>query len=230
MFLKSVNPSGPICFLHIPRTAGTSLRWAAAAQYGNEKICLVRYDYYTETEAIDKQNKFKMITGHITMGGAVVQNLLGGWSLLTILRYPLTRFLSYYHYADKWTKNNEHDEIKSHSLEEAIKNPKFHNNLCKYLGGADPDTMYQNACNNIKNEVTLFGFFEAYPEFLAMIQRRFNWGGMVIRREEHVEGVPDLDDLPKELYDELVEQNRMDIDFYGYAKSLYEEKRLHWLE
>jgi hypothetical protein len=231
MFLKESDPEKPIVFLHVPRTAGTSFRWAAASQYSNEQVCLVHPGYYTEEEAILRQQEFKFITGHLSMDNTVISNLLGDFNLLTIVREPIHKFLSFYHYVKHTPHAIEHEQVKNLSLADAIMDPDFvaHNHLCKYLGGGDSETMYQTAYNHIENTFTLFGIQEFYPEFFAIMQRRFNWRGLVIKQEEHLSGVPAVQDLSKELSKKLVEHNQLDADLYGFACRIYEQRRLKWL-
>jgi hypothetical protein len=231
MFLKEIDPSKPIVFIHIPRTAGTSFRWAAAAQYGNEQVCLVHPGYYTEEHALLKQLEFKFITGHFTMDNSVVQNLIGNYNLITLIREPVHRFLSFYHYAKNSPTAIEHEEVKDLSLSEAILDPTFvgYNRLCSYLGGDSVSNPYERACYNIENTFTFFGFQERYSEFFAIMQRRFGWTGVVIRQEEHISGVPQVSSLSKDMYEVLCEHNKLDIDLYGFAWEVYEKRRLGWL-
>jgi len=228
-FLNYPDKDKPILFLHIPRTGGTSFRWMMAAQYGNEKMGLIRYDYLIEAEVISRQEDFKVITGHLYIDDEVVQNLNGTYNSITILRHPLYRALSFYHYATNWKGNNEHEAIKSYSLEEFLIHPQFSNMLCNHIGGNNSNSVYVDACSNL-SRLTLFGFYERYAEMIAIAQRRFDWGGVVIRREEHIDGVSTPEQLSKGLLDKWAELNKMDIDFYGYAVTLYEERRLKWLE
>jgi hypothetical protein len=236
-FLKwdSVDPEKHITFLHIPRTAGSSFRWAAASQYGNEGIGLIHLGYYTEEQVVENQSQFKLITGHFTMGAEFIWGIQEKSNLITILREPLHRFLSLYHYGSNMSSYEDHENMKIQKLEDLINDPNYehHNGICHKISGIDRtesvDVAYRQACDHLENIVTLFGFTELYPEILAMMYRRFNWNGVVVKQAEYVPGVPRPTDLSADSLKALTKNNEADISLYKFALDLYEKRRLHWL-
>jgi hypothetical protein len=236
-FLKwdSVDPEKHITFLHIPRTAGSSFRWAAASQYENEHIGLIHPGYYTEEQVVEKQDQFKLITGHFGMCAQFIWGIQEKSNLITILREPLNRFLSFYHYGSNMLSYVDHENMKTQKLEDLINDPNYdhHNDMCYIISGADHrdsvGVAYRRACDYLENIVTFFGFTESYPEMLAIMYRRFNWNGVVVKQAEYVPGVPRPGDLPADLLRALTKHNEADISLYQFALSLYEKRRLHWL-
>ena len=236
-FIKwnEVDSEKPILFLHIPRTTGSSFRWVAASQYGNEKIGLIHHAYYTEEQIVENQDQFKVITGHFDMGAQFIHNIRQKSNLITILREPLHRFLSFYHYGSNMPSYVDHETMKKQKLEDLINDADYfyHNHMCYMISGVDHNesitTAYINAQKNLEDLVTLFGFTERYPEMLAIMYRRFNWNGVVIKQVEYVPGVPRPRDLSPDLLKTLEKHNEADISLYNFALGLYEKRRMHWL-
>jgi hypothetical protein len=231
----SVDPEKHITFLHIPRTAGSSFRWAAASQYGNEGTGLIHPGYYTEEQVIEKQDHLKIITGHFDMSAEFIWGLREKSNLITILREPLHRFLSFYHYGSNMSSYVDHENMKTQKLEDLILDPNcvYHNGMCYTIGGVDHrgtvNNAYVKACEHLESLVTIFGFTELYPEMLAIMYRRFNWNGVVVKQAEYVPGGLKPTDLSADLLKILEKNNEADISLYNFALNLYEKRRLHWL-
>jgi hypothetical protein len=232
---RQVDSDRPIVFVHIPRTAGTSFRRAVESKYGTDQVGLIHHGYYTEDEAIKKQSQFKILTGHFGMGAALLNSLSGPVNLVTILREPLSRFLSFYHYGIHMDSYIEHETIKNQKLDDLILDPNYaqHNAMCHILSGIDDkdfiDLAYRKSCDNLEHSFSFFGLTENYPEFLAIVCRRFGWGHITVRQEEYVSGLLRPEELNPDLLQTLKIHNEADINLYEFALSLYEKRRLHWL-
>lgn len=231
----AVDPEKHITFLHIPRTAGSSFRWAAASQYGNGSIGLIHQGYCTEEQVVEKQDHFKVITGHFDMGAQFLWEIREKSNLITILREPLHRFLSFYHYGSSMSSYEDHENMKTQKLEDLINDSQYqhHNGMCYIISGVDHresvNTAYVQALENLESLVTIFGFTELYPETLAIMYRRFNWNGVVVKQVEYVPNVPRPSDISPDLLKTLEKNNEADISLYQFALELYEKRRLHWL-
>ena len=230
-----IDSEKPIVFLHIPRTTGSSFRWSAASQYGNERIGLIHHQHYNEEQILENQNQFKMITGHFGMGAKFILALQEKSNLITMLREPLHRFLSFYHYGSNMPSYVDYETMKNQKLEDLITDShyQYHNDMCHMLSGVNysesVNDAYVMAQDHLENVFTLFGFTELYPEMLAIMYRRFNWNGVVVKQSEYVPGVPRPGDLSTDLLKILTKNNEADISLYKFALDLYEKRRLHWL-
>lgn len=226
-----IDATKQLVFMHLPRTAGTSFRWLASAEYSNEKVCLIHPGHYTEEEAIEQQGRFKFITGHFDTKSELLSSLENEVNFLTILREPVRRFISFHEYTRVKQVTWDHHVT---SLVDGIKDPNclYNNNLCYTIAGLASltpiDVAYRKACENLRERFTLFGFTERFPEMLAIMNRRFGWSNVILRREEHVDRVV-FEDLDLDLQRTLIKHNEADNALYAYAVKLYEERRMEWL-
>lgn len=110
-------------FVHIPKTAGTSFRDALCRGFGEEHVSpAFGASHLTESEATALR-RYQIICGHISMVDA--WRLFPDAALLTILRDPVERSLSWYHYARR-APSQDLDDVKAaqtHDVEEFFSLP-----------------------------------------------------------------------------------------------------------
>lgn len=81
----------PVCFLHIPKCAGTSLRLGLEQSFGQDTV----YRYYLP-DAVGGASDPAFVTGHIDYDW-LIANFPNG-NLFTFVREPLARLISQYHF------------------------------------------------------------------------------------------------------------------------------------
>jgi len=109
-------------FLHIPKTAGTSLRSYLIDQY-HEKDVLQKYDWLSlNSTDIDELQKYNLIMGHFDY--RMVGLLPPGYKIATFLREPIARTVSAIHHAmrDPSFRPAQLD-LEGKTLKEIIRNP-----------------------------------------------------------------------------------------------------------
>lgn len=87
------NKPEPAVFIHIQKTAGTSLVHLAAEQYGVESI-ISHGDYVDKSPLVYRNIPF--VSGHF--GYAYIEPLIPGRKIFTFLREPRERIISLYYY------------------------------------------------------------------------------------------------------------------------------------
>ena len=97
------------CFLHIPKTGGSTLRDIINRQYKNNEILLIPRlkDLDSTIKSIDSSqlNSIKMIQGHLTSD---IQKYFDNQiHFFTLLRDPAQRVISQYYYVQS-NQNNPH--------------------------------------------------------------------------------------------------------------------------
>ena len=84
-------------FIHLPKTAGTSFRDALTHGFGQQVVSpSFNASFMTESEA-EYLSRFEVICGHISF--ADIQRFFADVPMLTVLREPVDRCLSWYYYA-----------------------------------------------------------------------------------------------------------------------------------
>ncbi len=99
-----INKRPPITLLHIPKTAGTSVR--AAFERAGLAVFIGKRDFQFENET---HGNVDLISGHF---GYRQAKAVGG-DIITILRDPIDRFLSYYYHLRILYENGEDINARS---------------------------------------------------------------------------------------------------------------------
>ena len=109
-------------FLHIPKTAGTSLRSYLVDQY-HEKDVLQKYDWLSlNSTDIDELEKYNLIMGHFDY--RMVGLLPSGYKTATFLREPVARTISAIRHAMRDARfRPEKINLEGKSFKEIIRDP-----------------------------------------------------------------------------------------------------------
>lgn len=228
-----------ILFLHIPKTGGTTLRHLINYIYPYYEICDCYFKDPLQTKELIQtasENPLKkIIYGHFDMG--VRQYLTSPFTFFTILRDPVERILSFYHFL----------KIDI-SLEEFLLSkdfyyvpPLFFNSqtadLCadepfvdkgrlvlKYPHEPIPPQSPPNlekAKENIEKYCSVVGITEMYDETLFMLKKSFSWGDFTYKKENVSKNRLSKTDLPNHVIELIMEKNQLDIELYQWAKKRF---------
>jgi hypothetical protein len=229
-------------FVHLQKTAGTSLRlhmqhhFGEAAIYPDASDGIDRVDPFISIEHLRERmrvrgDEIRVVTGHFPLCTAEV--LGGGFTTLTIVREPIERTVSYLRHHREWTP-----EDRGKRLEEIYSDPlRFHglahNHMVKMFS-LTPDEMTAGMVTQVEftaerlarakarlASVDALGFQERFDEFCHELASRFGWK---LGPKQHA-----MRGEPMEVSDafraRIAEDNAMDIELYEFAQRLYERRR-----
>jgi hypothetical protein len=228
MFFKKAIPA---IFVHIPKTAGSTLHDILYRQYSKKRMysCwkvddIDQIDRLTESE----KEKIVVIKGHIRLAIAkkIPQKLL----FFTMLREPVARTISHYYYIKRFEKHYFYKEMKekNYSLKELLEGG-FINNMdncqVRFLSdehdvafGEINETHYKKAIENLDNLMYIFGLVEYYDESILLFQDAFQWKTPFYASRNITSAKEKSQDHPIEL---LERYNKYDLMLYKYAKEKF---------
>jgi hypothetical protein len=231
-------PSPPplLIFLHLPKTAGSTLARVIERQYPAGAV-LPLYDSATgeEIRSIpdDRMRRLRVVMGHFYFGAHRFASRPATY--VTVLRDPIERVISHYYYVRREPTHYLYDAAQELSLADYVRscNLAEPNNdqtrlLCGEYQGAIPttctDPMLPLAKENLREHCAVVGLTEDFDRSLLLIKRRLGWRYPFYERQNVTSGRPRRTDLPADTLRVLQAYNRLDIELYDYAKALFQEQ------
>jgi hypothetical protein len=173
-------------FLHVPKTAGSSLRTVLSREYGARKV------FYYDLPAGDRRGfdaigaemrerlrgrTAGLVTGHQFLG--IHQALRVPCTYFTLLRDPIERVLSEYFYAFTYPHHRLREEITSGRLSpmEFLAGPRHAQPTAQasQLAGRTTRPAAEAAIANIRHAIAAVGIAEEFDRSLLLFARRLGW-------------------------------------------------------
>ncbi len=222
-----------LIFLHIPKTAGTTLRSILMRQYSDGKVCLI-YDGddnpFISTEEFnaftdDKKSSYDAIMGHLTFGLHHMLPKELKYTYAAIIRDPVKRVLSLYnHFINNQFKDSGHSILDFI----ADRNAQFDNHQVRILSGKHApfgkcsEMMLNAAIKNLSKKFSLVGITEMFEETLFLANKLLGWKAVPYANKNIGKNMsnpaPDVHD--DSVINRIKEYNSLDIKLYEYASNL----------
>jgi len=248
----TVGHRPPLFFMHIPKTAGTSMRRFLAGQYAQGLVCPAE-DWHGLLDLPRQAVEYALVQGHFYASAAT---LLGSRRRVTLVRRPLNRTLSAIrHLVRDPDFHPLHGEARGMSLVELLSDPRMkaaHSNAqTRYLSAnIDPHELFGVLRNYLDRGVKLDPIeIEDQPNLARAKQElaRFDYIGLAENLTDflpsfcddmgfhpptlfpHVndapEGLSTLEKLSAHELELLTACNELDLELYAYAHELVEQRR-----
>ncbi len=197
-----------ILFNHIPKTGGTTLRIVLNRVYGTDRVFFI--DSRNISESLEKFSslsakeriKYKVISGH---GAELFLNFTNNPFKISIIREPISLFISQYYYLKKSSNSNYQEEVdKLSSIDEyldyAIKNgqdnllTRYFSNSMNWLVDENSnipsmkiagDRLLKAAKSNITNYDFVFDIAN-FDDAVFQISKILKWKKIPIYRQSNV--------------------------------------------
>ena len=130
---------------------------------------------------------------------------------VTILREPLSRYVSHYSYGERASARHPWP----FSFEDYLKKPRFQNFQTKKIAGiSDLDS----AIRILENSFTLVGTMDGFDEFLVLLKTKLAYPEFDIRyRKLNIQNKSGGRPLLTQYAEEINRNNKLDLELYRYA-------------
>jgi hypothetical protein len=229
------RPAHPLIFLHLPKTAGTTLNAVLMRQFPRGQTYLLRSKNFAENLAVFKstpeplRHRIRLLHGHQSFG--LHAFLAPGARYLAVLREPVARVISHYHYV----KATEHpmfiDAIREGGMSlvdyaASSISGELENGQTRWIAGIWDDRTLQEsdldqAIENIEKHFAWLGLTEYFDESLIDLAMKYQWPRIYYRKKNVLDSAR-ASPIPPQAIEAITERNRLDLKLYAYAKRRFD--------
>ena len=223
-------------FLHIPKTAGSTLSNILSQNYRRRRIYTIDgrdpagyWDRFRLLPAKER-NSYACIRGRMRYG--IHQFVDHECRYFTFLRDPIDTVVSHYYFARKKSTHHLHQKAIELSLEEYVRQgitKDVNNGMSRKLSGyADPvrgeprEPDLKLAKDNLRTHFTVVGITERFDQSLILLKRAFNWMSIFYQSRNINPHRQKISELSPKTVDVIREYNEMDTQLYKYANKRLE--------
>jgi hypothetical protein len=230
-----VDPQVPLLFLHIPRTAGTTMKLALQSAFGFGRTLLDTHHY--DRDGLDLDH-YAVVEGHLL--STFFENSFGrAWfrNGFALLRDPVARTVSQARHIRAVARHREHDTLVPAVHDPAAvfdRVPNLSNLQTKMLAGAlprgrVPDDSHLEQAKALLDRMAL-GTTESFIESLTLMVERF---ALELPRfhSQNTSPADGDEDLRSDEFREVARQrNGLDVALHAHATSLLDERLRRYTE
>ncbi len=236
----TIEPNQTVIFLHIPKTAGTTMYRILDRTYGRRRIFVVGADGPAEAlgrlpEA--RRAELRAVAGHAGFG--LHRFLPESCAYFTLLREPIDRTISYYAFAKRTPEHYCHDWIHENdvSLVDFIESKidrMVDNGQTRLLAGLPTGQeaeygqctrdMLETAKRNLRDYFPVVGLAEEFDATLILLKKALGWRKLAYVPENVSSHRTRRQELSGAALEALARVNALDVELYAYAKSLFQEQ------
>lgn len=217
-----------IIFLHLPKTAGTTLNRLIEWEYPlREMYSIDPVLFEWSAGHLRKLSKrrlgcMRMFKGHMLFG--LHQVLPQPSTYITVLRNPVDRVLSAFYYMRNYRLHPQYWKLRRENwtVERFVERSTRDNVQCKIIAAADyhsPCTqdILERAIDHLDRYFSVVGLSERFEESLALMKLRFGWQLNSYSSFNVTRARPQKADLPQTTLELITERNRFDVALYEHA-------------
>jgi len=222
-----------LIFLHIPKTAGTTLNRIIEWQYSPLSIFTMDpYRIRATPERLrklseERRRRLRVVRGHLYYG--IHRALPQGATYMTMLREPVARFFSSYYFIQRRPLHPMHRKVTTERIgvEDFIRlTPRRQNLQCSLIAGIKNDgtsdgRVLEQAKENLEKSFSVVGISERFEESLMLMARTFGWQIPFYENRKVSKMRPQVESGAVEM---IREYNRLDLELYEFGKKLFEER------
>jgi hypothetical protein len=229
-----------VIFVHLPKTAGTTLHSIINRQYSRDEIHAFTGDAVGSVAAFkampdEEKQRIKLLQGHMPFG--LDAEMPQQAAYFTMLRDPVDRVISEFYFAIQTPTHYLHDEIKKNrlTLRDAIEG-KVHvmlndaqTRLISGVWGQVPfgkltSEHLETAKQNL-SRCDVVGLMERFDESILMLKKAFGWGDIGYRPKNVTRKRPARDKMDASTFEIIRQAHQNDMALYEFAQGLFAEQK-----
>jgi hypothetical protein len=226
--------SEAVIFLHLPKTAGTTLNRLIEWEYPLSQMYSVDPVLF-EWSAVHLRRlpkrrllKTRIFKGHMLFG--LHEVLPQASTYITVLRDPVERVLSAFYYMRSYKLHPLYWKFRRENwtIERFVERSTRDNVQCKVIAGANyhapcTEDVLKSALDNLTRFFSVVGLSERFEESLALMKLRFGWKLKSYSSFNVTRSRPKRDDLPRATLELIAGKNSFDVALYKRATELFEK-------
>ena len=229
--MPAVNTAGALIFLHVPKSAGTTLNRLIEWEYSLFEMYSVDPVFFRWSRARlwrlpqQRLKRFRVFKGHMPFG--LHEVLPQPATYITVMRGAVERVISAYFFMKNYMLHPNYWKFRREgwTLEDFVRRSPRENVQTKMIAGADYDApctaeTLLKAKENLQY-FSVLGLTERFEESLALMKLRFGWRLESYSSFNVTRTRPKKRDLPQSTLDLIAERNRFDIELYECVAKLF---------
>ena len=231
--MAAANTAEALIFLHMPKSAGTTLNRLIEWEYPLFQMYSVDPVLFRWSRARlwrlpqRRLRRFRVFKGHMPFG--LHKILPQPATYITVMRGAVERVISAYYFMSNYMLHPNYWKFRREgwTLEDFVRRSPRENVQTKMIAGADYDALctaeiLMKAKENLRY-FSVVGLTERFEESLALMKLRFDWKLEPYSSFNVTRTRPKKRDLPQSTLDLIAERNRFDIELYECAAKIFEE-------
>ncbi|HEU0208548.1 MAG TPA: sulfotransferase family 2 domain-containing protein [Candidatus Udaeobacter sp.] len=222
-----------VIFLHVPKTAGTTLNRLIEWEYPLFEIYSIDPVFFRWSASHlwrlppQRLKKIRMFKGHMLFG--LHKILPQPASYISVLRDPIDRVISAFYFMRSYMLHPLYWKFRREkwTIEDFIRRLPRENVQCKILAGADynapcTEAIFEQAKENLLRHFSVVGLSERFEESLALMKLRFGWKLSSYSSFNVTRTRPKKHDLSQATLDLVIAKNSFDVALYELAASMFQ--------
>jgi Galactose-3-O-sulfotransferase len=222
-----------VIFLHIPKTAGTTLNRLIEWEYPLFQMYSVDPVFFRWSASHlwqlppQRLKRTRVFKGHMLFGLHKV--LPQPATYITVLRDPIDRVMSAFYFAHTYKLHPLYRKFhrEKWTLEDFVRRLPRDNVQCKVVAGAEynapcTDEIFEQAKENLSRHFSVVGLSERFEESLALMKLRLGWKLRRYSSFNVTRARPKKADLPQATLDLIAAKNSFDLALYECAANIFQ--------